>query len=200
MPEHTGQTATQETSAFFERPILNSPYEYPARHWELDEDGQPTQKIIETRRPAKFVTPIPKPKKRGKAKAEQQALSLFDVKELRGQDQYDPSSIIEEVRRHVDTWRDAPEHEWRVTPETARLLRHWRHHPFSGIRPFFCQIEAVETLIWLTEVAPQLGKLGEKFLKHLEDANENANPGLNRLALKLATGAGKTTVMAMVIA
>lgn len=197
MPEHTGQTATQETSAFFERPILNSPYEYPARHWELDEDGQPTQKIIETRRPAKFVTPIPKPKKR-RGQATQQA--LFDVEDLRGQDQYDPSSIIEEVRRHVDTWRAAPEHEWRVTPETARLLRHWRHHPFSGIRPFFCQIEAVETLIWLTEVAPQLGKLGEKFLKHLEDANENANPGLNRLALKLATGAGKTTVMAMVIA
>jgi type III restriction enzyme len=42
-----------------------------------------------------------------------------------------------------------------VTPETARLLQHWRHHKFSGIRPFFCQVEAVETAIWLTEVAPQ---------------------------------------------
>src|ERR1700730_15617751 len=39
------------------------PYEYPLRHWELDEAGQPTQKIIERRRGAKFITPIPKPKK-----------------------------------------------------------------------------------------------------------------------------------------
>ena len=41
----------------------------------------------------------------------------------------------------------------RVTPETARLLRHWRQHQFSGIRPFFCQVEAAEAVIWLTEVA-----------------------------------------------
>jgi len=50
-------------SSFFERPILNSPYEYPGRHWELDADGQPTGQIIEERRKAKFITPIPKPKK-----------------------------------------------------------------------------------------------------------------------------------------
>ena len=49
---------------FFDRPVLNSPYEYPARHWELDDTGQPTQKIIHTRREARFITPIPKPKKR----------------------------------------------------------------------------------------------------------------------------------------
>ncbi len=49
---------------FFERPILNSPYEYPARHWELDEQGQPTQRIVEKRRSAEFITPIPKPRKR----------------------------------------------------------------------------------------------------------------------------------------
>src|SRR5690606_30911941 len=64
----------------------------------------------------------------------------------------------------------------------------------------FCQIEAVETAIWLTEVAPQLGKTGERFLEHLANANNDANPELMRLALKLATGAGKTTVMAMLIA
>jgi type III restriction enzyme len=51
------------SNPFFDHPILNSPYEYPRRHWELDELGQPTQKIIEQRRSAKFVTPIPKPKK-----------------------------------------------------------------------------------------------------------------------------------------
>jgi hypothetical protein len=49
---------------FFDHPILNSPYECPLRHWELDEAGQPTQKIVESRRSAKFITPIPKPKKR----------------------------------------------------------------------------------------------------------------------------------------
>ena len=46
--------------------------------------------------------------------------------------------------------------QWQVTPETARLLQHWRHHKFSGVRPFFCQVEAVETAIWLTEVAPHI--------------------------------------------
>src|SRR5690606_29558239 len=61
-------------------------------------------------------------------------------------------------------------------------------------------IEAVETAIWLTEVAPQIGKAGEGILNHLANANNDANPELSRLALKLATGAGKTTVMAMLIA
>jgi type III restriction enzyme len=55
---------------FFDHPILNSPYEDPSRHWELDEVGQPTQKIIERRRSAKFITPIPKPKKRKAANKE----------------------------------------------------------------------------------------------------------------------------------
>jgi type III restriction enzyme len=54
--------------------------------------------------------------------------------------------------------------------------------------------------IWLTEVAPKLGKAGERFLEHLANANRDANPELSRLALKLAIGAGKTTVMAMIIA
>ena len=51
---------------FFDHPILNSPYECPGRHWELDASGQPTQRIIERRRRAQFITPIPKPKKRKK--------------------------------------------------------------------------------------------------------------------------------------
>jgi type III restriction enzyme len=71
---------------------------------------------------------------------------------------------------------------------------------WQGVRPFFCQIEAVETAIWLTEVAPKLGPRVGKFWAHLKGANEQANPELLRLALKLATGAGKTTVMAMLIA
>jgi type III restriction enzyme len=189
-------------NAFFERPILNSPYERPARHWELDESGQPTGRIVERRRTAEFITPIPKPKRRRQNVAQPQM--AFDAEAARlstAEQQYDPTPIINDLRHRVDLWRVLPNPaHWRVTPETARLLHHWRHHRFTHIRPFFCQVEAVETLIWLAEVAPSLGKEGERFLEHLEAANEQANPGLVRLALKLATGAGKTTVMAMIIA
>jgi type III restriction enzyme len=185
---------------FFERPILNSPYACPSRHWELDPQGQPTQQIINTRRPAEFITPIPKPKKR-KPKPRQQGLALDEVEELSGETQrYAHTAILNEVREHVDRWRLLPEAEWKVTPETARLLKRWRQDDFTGIRPFFCQIEAVETAIWLIEVAPKLGKVRQRYLAHLDNANAEANPGLMRLALKLATGAGKTTVMAMLIA
>ena len=107
---------------------------------------------------------------------------------------------IGRVRQQVDRWRTLPASRWRVTPETARLLQHWRSHKFSGLRPFFCQIEAVETAIWLSEVAPQAGGGARRFVEHLASANHDANPELLRLALKLATGAGKTTVMAMLIA
>ena len=192
------------TDLFFEQPVLNSPYERPNRHWELDETGQPTQQIVERRRPAEFVSPIPQPKKR-KGSAQQAAL-VFDEAaqklEAAGQ-QYDLTAIINGVRQQVDRWRDLPNpSQWQVTPETARLLQHWRHHRFSGIRPFFCQVEAVETAIWLSEVAPRTGRAGKSFLDHLTNANNDANPELPlpRLALKLATGTGKTTVMAMLIA
>jgi len=187
---------------FFEHPILNSPYDYPARHWELDAQGQPTQRILERRRRAEFITPIPKPRKR-KPQATQTSLLLDggDGLSTQAQEYEKTASMINAVRQEVDKWRGIQNpNDWRVTPETARLLQHWRHHKFSGMRPFFCQVEAVETAIWLTEVAPQLGKAGEKFLEHLANANNDANPELMRLALKLATGAGKTTVMAMLIA
>ncbi|MGE0826831.1 MAG: BPTD_3080 family restriction endonuclease [Candidatus Binatia bacterium] len=188
------------SNAFFDRPILNSPYEYPARHWELDESGQPTQRIIERRRRAEFITPIPKPKKR-KGSATQQEFVFDEGKGIStAAQQYDPTPIINELRQTVDQWRTLHPNQWQVTPETARLLQHWRHHQFNNIRPFFCQVEAVETAIWLTEVAPQAGRMGKRFLDHLANANNDANPELMRLTLKLATGAGKTTVMAMLIA
>ena len=188
-------------NGFFEKPILNSPYEYPARHWELDDHGQPTGRIVKARRSAEFITPVPKPRKH-KGLLDQRQLVFDEGKGLstEGQ-QYDPTPIINELRRYVNQWRSRPNPgDWQVTPETARLLQHWRHHRFSDIRPFFCQVEAIETLIWLTEVAPKAGKSGKRFLEHLANANNEANPELIRLALKLATGAGKTTVMAMLIA
>jgi type III restriction enzyme len=184
---------------FFEHPILNSPYEYPARHWELDPEGQPTQQIIDSRRPVELITPIPKPKKR---KAAQEQMVFDEGKGLSSSaQQYDLRPIINDLRGRVDAWRALPDsNDWMVTPETARLLHHWRKYQFNSIRPFFCQLEAVETAIWLTEVAPKLGKNSKFFLDHLANANRDANPELMRLALKLATGAGKTTVMAMIIA
>jgi type III restriction enzyme len=189
-------------NAFFEQPILNSPYGYPQRHWELDDTGQPTQKITEERRRVSFVTPIPKPRKR--RLADKQAGIVFDESHglnTEAQQYSQSADNINNVRQHVDAWRKEPNPAyWQVTPETARLLQHWRHHPFNSVRPFFCQLEAVETAIWLTEVAPKNKKYASIFLENLANANNDANPGLNRLALKLATGAGKTTVMAMLIA
>ena len=187
------------TNPFYKRPILNSPYEYPERHWELDEDGQPTGAIVDKRRRVSLITPVPKPKKR-RADAQQGQLLLDEGRGLSTTDQqYELTSRINEVRQLVDTWRKLPASQWQVTPETARLLRHWRHHPFSDIRPFFCQVEAAETIIWLTEVAPHLVG-GKALLNHLVSANSEAGTNLQRVALKLATGAGKTAVMAMLIA
>ena len=186
---------------FFDQPILNSPYECPSQHWELDDEGQPTQQVLNFRRKANFITPIPKPKKRRKSAADQDEM-VFDegVGLSTKEQQYDPTLIINKVRSYVDNWRNLRNpSQWQVTPETQKLLQHWRHHHFSGVRPFFCQVEAAETAIWLTEVAPHFSA-GKRLLVHLDNANNDANPGLNRLALKLATGAGKTTVMAMLIA
>ena len=130
------------SNQFFEKPILNSPYDYPEQHWELDNDGQPTQEVKYHRRKAEFITPIPKPRKR-KGSSDQQQIVFDEGLSLSTEDQqYDPTPIINELRRHVDQWRKLPDSNlWNVTPETARLLEHWRHHKFSSIRPFFCQVE-----------------------------------------------------------
>ena len=174
---------------FYKKPILNSPYEYPSRHWEII-DGIPTTNIIDSRRHAEFITPVPNPK----ARSNETSKELFDEDET--------ITIINEVRNQVDAWRKLLNpNDWQVTPETARLLQYWRNPDnFNYLRPFFCQIEAVEVAIYLIEVAEKRGKNGKKFLEHIKIANKGANSGLMRLALKMATGSGKTTVMAMLIA
>jgi type III restriction enzyme len=189
---------------FFEQPILNSPYEVPSRHHDLDEEGQPTDAPpVPGRRRSELITPVPKPRKRKKvAKGRQQEIVFEDAEGLtHALQEYNPTPIINEIRDQVAAWRRLPNpSDWQVTPATARLLQHWRHHPFESVRPFFCQVEAVETIIWLTEVAPKLGKRTEKFREHVLAANNQANPELVRIAMKMATGSGKTTVMAMLIA
>lgn len=187
--------------SFFERPILNSPYAYPARHWELDADRQPTNHIVDLRRRCDLITPVPMPQRRRRV-PEQAELGLGVGGGLSTpEQQYDVPRIINEIRGYVDNWRRLPNpSQWQVTPETARLLQHWRHHQFQDLRPFFCQIEAVETAIWLAEVASDRAAAGARIWTHIRGANKEANPELLRIALKLATGAGKTTVMAMLIA
>lgn len=181
---------------FFAEPILNSPYEEPKLHHKLDENGQPTNAApANGRRRSSLYSPVPKPK-RSRDSSEQ--LNLLQ-EEFAG---LDPHGIINQIRGHVKTWRELPNpSDWSVTPTTRRLLQYWRDPAnFPSIRPFFCQLEAVETVIWLTEVARKNPRLYANIWTHVERGNEIANPELLRIALKMATGAGKTTVMAMLIA
>ena len=171
---------------FTDNPIINSPFEAPGYCYELDAEGQPTGVKLTGRRESIQVVPVPAARRRGPKQAE---LDLFDEARTK----ITSNALINEIRKHVEQWRALPSSQWGVTPETQRLLLHWRE-PSRARRLFFCQREAVETLIYLTEVAPQ------RFRKQIEDANKEANPGLYRLACKMATGSGKTTVMGMIIA
>ena len=180
------------SNPFFDHPVLNSPYARPQRHWELDADGQPTQKILEIRRRAEFITPIPKPKKRKGAVVDQQQIVFDEGKGLSdAAQQYDPTSVVNELRQLVNQWRDLPNaNQWQVTPETTRLLQHWRHHNFSGVRPFFCQIAAVETAIWVTQVAPQ-SKAGKRILDPAR-VSGSAGTGKTIVALHRAAHLART--------
>ena len=94
---------------FFDQPILNTPYDKPSSYWELDDNGQLTQETIQGRRPADFITPIPKPRKSKKGKDSgsetsiQGKLDIFGLNALSedGQD-YEPTSRIGQVRNAVD--------------------------------------------------------------------------------------------------
>ena len=179
-------------NSFYERPILNSPYAPPSLYHPLDDTGQPIEgEPIKGRRPSKFIVPVPASRK--KAAAAQASLDL---------ETYTENAKINEIRGYVDAWRAIPNPaDWGVTPATQRLLEHWRRpgDQWVGPHPFFCQIEAVETMIWLTEVAPRRAAT-RGLLDQIAKDNEEANPALFRLAMKMATGSGKTTVMAMLIA
>ena len=113
------------------QPILNSPYAYPGRHWEL-ENSLPTDRIVEQRRQSEYIVPVP-PSRR---ESTQRALPLGIAELSDERQQYDPSPIINEIRRRVDTWRQIPNpRNWGVTAETARLLQHWRSFDFPNPAP-----------------------------------------------------------------
>jgi type III restriction enzyme len=188
-------------ASFFEQPILNSPYEAPRFHHLLDADGQPVDAApVAGRRRSELTTPVPKPRNRP-GRERQTTMTLGDARGVSDAEQeYNPTPVINEIRSLVESWRALPNPaDWGVTPTTARLLAYWRAHEFHGVKPFFCQIEAVETIVWLTEVAPKFSR-GKAILANITAANAASNPELYRLAMKMATGAGKTTVMAMLIA
>ncbi len=174
------------SGAVIDNPILNSPFAEPSRHWDLDENGIPTGTAVPGRRRSEFIVPVPPPKHKVKAQA---SLDLEDEYGTRQANDY-----INEIRAKVAQWRSLGDQGLRpLTSVTARLLRHWREQ--GRARPlFFCQVEPVETAIWLTEIAPRAE------IDRLKTLNAEANPDLLRIAFKLATGAGKTTVMAMLIA
>jgi type III restriction enzyme len=177
-------------NSFYERPILNSPYRTPELHHPLDQNGQPLEgEPRQGRRPSRFIVPVPASRK--KPSSAQASLDL---------ETYSENALINEIRGYVERWRSLRNPaDWGVTAVSQRLLEHWRHHQYVGPQPFFCQVEAVETVIWLTEVAPKRAAT-KGVLDQITKANEEANPALFRIAMKMATGSGKTTVMAMLIA
>ena len=91
------------TNPFFDHPILNSPYAYPVRHWELDAQGQPTQQLLERRRRAEFITPIPQPRRHQGSAAQQQLIFNEGVGLSSQAQQYErTATMINAVRQQVD--------------------------------------------------------------------------------------------------
>ncbi|HEX3745394.1 MAG TPA: DEAD/DEAH box helicase family protein [Bryobacteraceae bacterium] len=166
-------------------PVINSPFDEPNRHFFFDQDGI-TDKLVESRRLSSYFVPVPKPKKKGKQ---------LELDTEWTQDRISENKFINSVRETVAKWRFGRYDG--VTNATRQLLDYWRH-PNRDRRLFFCQVEALETAIYLTEIADRQD--GAWILRELKEANAAHNPLLNRIAFKMATGSGKTLVMAMLIA
>ena len=176
----------EQGDVLIENPIINSPFREPDKQFAFNEFGI-TNEVISGRRLSSYFIPIAGAKK---SKTGQQ---MFDTEWTR--DRIEENRFINSVRGKVRAWRDGG--YLGVTPVTLQLLKYWTN-PEREKKLFFCQIEALETIIYTTEVAKSYGD--NWINSELEDANNLSNPGLNRMALKMATGSGKTVVMAMLIA
>jgi type III restriction enzyme len=171
-----------------ENPVINSPYDEPKRHFKFTEEGISDEIIEGTRRPSSYFIPIARPRSRGR----QAQLSLETEWT---EDRLKENDEINRIRARVAIWRKGG--YVGVTKTTSRLLEYWNNSEREK-KLFFCQIEALETAIYLAEVA---GKYGDAWIENkLREVNEVANPLLFRIAFKMATGSGKTVVMAMLIA
>ncbi|MEK6544241.1 MAG: DEAD/DEAH box helicase family protein, partial [Elusimicrobiota bacterium] len=164
---------------------LNSAYEQPKRYFQFNDEGI-TDQAVAGRRPSSYFVPIARPKKKG-------AKTLFESEWT--QDRIEENKVINQIRFRVSLWRERGYPG--ITRTSARLLEYWQR-PEREKKFFFCQIEALETAIYIAEAAK---KEGDTWIEnHLRRANEEANPLLYRVAFKMATGSGKTVVMAMLIA
>ena len=158
-------------------PIINSPYDQPARYWKLDHEHRATSEQVAGRRPSANLPAVP-------TQQIGEQLSLIQ------------NQLVNDIREVVGTWRAAGYPG--ATANTKRLLAHWTN-PLAMRRLFFAQVEALETLIWLTEIAPGARSQSD-LLPRAERASRDFNDGLLRMAVKMATGTGKTATMGMVIA
>lgn len=180
------EVAGQGDQVLIENPIINSPFKEPNRQFAFDDNGIRNE-VIEGRRKSSYFIPIAAAKK---SKSGQQ---MFDTEWTR--ERIEENIFINSVRDKVRAWRQGG--YLGVTPTSKQLLQYW-NDPTREKKLFFCQIEALETIIYITEVAKSFG---DSWIQNqLKDANELANPGLERMAMKMATGSGKTVVMAMLIA
>ena len=152
--------------------IINSPYEEPKEHWKYHRETR-LFTLEKERRQAGYI--------RASEKSRQADDPGIFV----------PLPLVNQIRPRIKKWRedDYPG----ATGITKRLLQHWRNPEMrdSNRRLFFCQLEAIETLMWLTE-APESEKVG---IQVPSDGGE-----FPRLCCKMATGSGKTILMAMLIA
>ncbi len=169
-----------------ENPILNSPFEEPKRHFRFTDEGI-TNEIVAERRKSAYFIPVPRSKKMAASQP------LFKTEWT--EDRIEENKFINQIRERVSLWRA------KGRPFTSRvtacLINHWTRSDREK-RLFFCQIEALETIIYITEAA---AKLNDRWIENqLHEENEKSNPLLYRIAFKMATGSGKTLVMAMLIA
>ena len=174
------------SQVIIENPVINSPFYEPTRHFRFTDEGI-TDEIESGRRISSYFVPIAQPRKKG---AKQLAFNTEWT-----QDRIEENKLVNQIRARVSLWRQGG--YVGVTPTTGRLLAYWTD-PEREKPLFFCQIEALETAIYLTEVAR---RYGDAWIENtLHAANDTSNPGLPRTAFKMATGSGKTVVMAMLIA
>ena len=144
--------------------IINSPYRRLERHWLQARDN--TLLVVESRRAAGY--------------------EIFDIRN--NTRRLEPLNLVNAIRERVDTWgaADYPG----ITSVTRGLLEHWNDSTARQFPFYFCQIEAIETLIWWVEVSAE----------HKQGIYVPGDGGAwERLCNKMATGTGKTTVMAMIV-
>jgi type III restriction enzyme len=185
--DHIAQSADVPVrQVVIENPIINSPFDEPLRHFRFSDEGI-TNEIDNGRRPSSYFVPIAKPKKKGSGQLQ------FDTEWTR--DRIEENKLVNDIRRRIALWRKGGYDG--VAPTTARLIAYWTD-PNREKKLFFCQNEALETAIYITEVSK---KYGDAWIENkIREANDSSNPGLPRMAFKMATGSGKTVVMAMLIA